>query len=119
VRSVDGDAALVYVPGAGAVDPGVAERVRPRDTVLWDGTFWTDDELVRLGISERRAADMSHLPISGPEGSLERFRMVRTRRKAYIHINNTNPILRAGSPERRAVEAAGWEVACDGMEFEI
>jgi pyrroloquinoline quinone biosynthesis protein B len=62
---------------------------------------------------------MGHLPISGADGSLERFREVRTRRRAYVHINNTNPILRAGSPERRAVEAAGWEVAVDGMEFEI
>jgi pyrroloquinoline quinone biosynthesis protein B len=116
---VPGEAgSLVYVPGAGAADE-VLSRVGPDDALLWDGTFWTDDELARLGISERRAMDMGHLPISGPGGSLERLREVRARRRAYIHINNTNPILRTGSPERRAVESSGWEVAFDGMEFEI
>jgi pyrroloquinoline quinone biosynthesis protein B len=116
---VPGEAgSLVYVPGAGAADE-ILSRVGPDDALLWDGTFWTDDELARLGISERRAMDMGHLPISGPGGSLEHLRGVRARRRAYIHINNTNPILRAGSPERRAVESSGWEVAFDGMEFEI
>ncbi len=114
-----GAAALVYVPGAGAVDAGLLARIGPRDALLWDGTFWTDDELVRLGMSDRTAAEMSHLPISGPGGSLERFREVRAASKAYIHVNNTNPILREDSAERRAVEAAGWEVAFDGMDFEI
>jgi pyrroloquinoline quinone biosynthesis protein B len=119
VRSRGSSAALIYVPGAGAADAAILAGVGPEDVLLWDGTFWTNEELVRLGISERRATDMGHLPISGPGGSLERLRDVRARRKAYIHINNTNPILRAGSPERRAVEAGGWEVAFDGMEFEI
>jgi pyrroloquinoline quinone biosynthesis protein B len=119
IRSRGSPAGLVYVPGAGAADPITQARVGPEDVLLWDGTFWTNEELVRLGITDRRALDMGHLPISGPEGSLERFRPVPARRKVYIHINNTNPILRSDSPERRAVEAAGWEVAFDGMEFDI
>ncbi len=119
IRSRGSPAALVYVPGAAAADPTVLARVGPQDVLLWDGTFWTNEELVRLGISQRRALDMGHLPISGPGGSLERFRNVHARRKAYIHINNTNPILRSGSPERLAVEAGGWEVAFDEMEFDI
>jgi pyrroloquinoline quinone biosynthesis protein B len=112
-------AALVYVPGAGAVDAGILDRIGPEDALLWDGTFWTDDELVRLGISQRRAGAMGHLPISGAGGSLELFRDRPVARKVYIHINNTNPILREASPERVAAEAAGWEVAFDGMELEI
>jgi pyrroloquinoline quinone biosynthesis protein B len=119
IRARGSPAALIYVPGAAAADATVRARIGPQDVLLWDGTFWTNEELVRLGISDRRALDMGHLPISGPDGSLERFRTVNARRKAYIHINNTNPILRSDSPERRVIEGEGWEVAFDGMEFDI
>jgi pyrroloquinoline quinone biosynthesis protein B len=119
VRPRTGGAALVYVPGAGAADQAVLDRIASDDVLLWDGTFWTDDELKRLGISRRTAKEMGHLPISGPGGSLDRFRGVEAARKIYIHINNTNPILRSGSPERLQAEAAEWEVAFDGMELDI
>jgi pyrroloquinoline quinone biosynthesis protein B len=84
-------------------------------TVLFDGTFFREDELVRLGLSKAVAKDMAHLPIGGTGGSLERLASLRAR-KIYTHVNNTNPIL-APSEERRVVEAAGWEVAFDGMEI--
>ena len=87
--------------------------------VLFDGTFFREDELVRLGLSKAVAKDMAHVPIGGAEGSLKRLASLRAR-KIYTHVNNTNPILVAGpapSEERRAVEAAGWEVAFDGMEI--
>ncbi len=83
--------------------------------VLFDGTFYREDELVRLGLSKAVAKDMAHMPISGEGGSLARLAALRTR-KIYTHVNNTNPIL-ADSDERRAVEAAGWQVAFDGMEI--
>jgi pyrroloquinoline quinone biosynthesis protein B len=86
------------------------------DTVLFDGTFFREDELVRLGLSKAVAKDMAHLPISGAGGSLERLASLDAR-KIYTHVNNTNPILLPTSEERKAVEAASWEVAYDGMEI--
>jgi pyrroloquinoline quinone biosynthesis protein B len=86
--------------------------------LLFDGTFFRDDELVRLGASRALARDMAHLPIGGPEGSLARL-VGMPGRKIYTHVNNTNPILAPGSEERAEVERAGWEVAVDGMEVEV
>ena len=87
--------------------------------VFFDGTFWSDDELPALGLGSQRARDMAHLPIGGPEGSLAALAALQAGRRVYIHINNTNPILRDDSPERAAVEAGGWTVAHDGLEFEV
>jgi pyrroloquinoline quinone biosynthesis protein B len=86
------------------------------DVLLLDGTFWSSDELSRPGLSKARAQDMAHLPIGDPAGSLEATAALGARRRIYTHINNTNPILVESSPERRAVTAAGWEVATDGMD---
>lgn len=88
------------------------------DVVLFDGTFYREDELVRLGLSKLYARDMAHVPIDGDAGSLARLSSLRAR-KIYTHINNTNPILAPDSDERRAVEGAGWEIAHDGMEITI
>ncbi|MBX3190826.1 MAG: pyrroloquinoline quinone biosynthesis protein PqqB [Labilithrix sp.] len=84
------------------------------DAVLFDGTFFREDELVRLGLSKAVAKDMAHLPIES--GSLHA--KIDARRKIYTHVNNTNPIL-GPTDERRAVVAAGWEIAFDGMEIEV
>jgi pyrroloquinoline quinone biosynthesis protein B len=86
------------------------------DVVLFDGTFYREDELVSLGLSKSYARDMAHVPIDGDDGSLARLRSLRAR-KIYTHVNNTNPILAPGTAERRAVEEAGWEIAYDGMEI--
>jgi pyrroloquinoline quinone biosynthesis protein B len=94
------------------------ERLDGADALLFDGTFWSSDELVRLGLGTARAEDMAHLPIGGPQGSLALLAGVAARRKVFTHVNNTNPILAAGSPERLVVEAAGWEVAEDGLLIE-
>jgi pyrroloquinoline quinone biosynthesis protein B len=87
--------------------------------VLFDGTFYREDELVRLGLSKAVAKDMAHMPISGERGSLEAMAAIeslRGTRKIYTHVNNTNPIL-ADTEERRAVVGVGWEIAFDGMEI--
>jgi pyrroloquinoline quinone biosynthesis protein B len=87
--------------------------------VLFDGTFYREDELVRLGLSKAVAKDMAHMPISGGSGSLAAvgaLESMRNTRKIFTHVNNTNPIL-ADTEERRAVLAAGWEIAFDGMEI--
>jgi pyrroloquinoline quinone biosynthesis protein B len=109
---------LVVATAAGAAGDYVA-RMDGADACLFDGTFWTSDELPRLGLGTARAEDMAHLPIGGEQGSLTALRSLRAGRKVFTHINNTNPILVEGSPERRTVEAAGWEVATDGLEIAL
>jgi len=89
------------------------------DALFFDGTFWRDDELERLGISSRSARDMGHVPISGEGGSLEPLAALGLPLCAYLHLNNTNPVLDGSSAERRAVEAAGLRVADDGMTIEL
>jgi pyrroloquinoline quinone biosynthesis protein B len=89
------------------------------DCVFFDGTFWSSDELLGLGLSKARAEDMAHLPIGGEGGSLARLRQLTAAHKIYTHINNSNPILVEGSPEERAVREAGWQIAFDGMEVAL
>jgi pyrroloquinoline quinone biosynthesis protein B len=88
--------------------------------VLVDGTFWTDDEMLRLGLSRKRARDLGHLALSGPGGMLEYLdRLPGATRKVLIHVNNTNPILDEDSPERAELDRRGIEVAWDGMEIDL
>jgi pyrroloquinoline quinone biosynthesis protein B len=89
------------------------------DLVLIDGTFWSDDELIKTGRSKKTAREIGHLPLSGPDGLLEQFPQNAKGRAVLLHINNTNPILDEDSPEHRAVLDAGFEIAYDGMEFEL
>jgi pyrroloquinoline quinone biosynthesis protein B len=117
IRSAD--ARVVYIPGCAKMSEDILRRVAGADLLLFDGTTFTDDEMVRLGLSQKTAWRMGHMAISGEDGSLRAFAGVRVGRKVYTHINNTNPILIEGSPERLAVEAAGWEVAFDGMEIAL
>ena len=109
----------VHVPGCAAVTPALLDRIAGADLLLFDGTTFTDDEMPRLGLSPKTAARMGHVAMSGPEGSLARLAGAAVGAKVYVHINNTNPALVAGSPERAAVEAAGWHLAEDGMEFAV
>ncbi|XXX76142.1 pyrroloquinoline quinone biosynthesis protein PqqB [Sorangium sp. So ce134] len=109
-------AAIATAVGAAG---GYVPRLDGVDVCFFDGTFWSSDELVRLGLGKARAEDMAHLPIGGDGGSLRLLAGVAARRKIYTHINNTNPILVEGSPERRAVEEAGWEVAADGLVIDL
>ena len=89
------------------------------DIVFIDGTFWSDDELIHTGRSAKTAREIGHLPLSGPGGLLEQYPKIAKGRKVLIHINNTNPILDEDSAEHRAVLDAGFEIAYDGMEFEL
>ena len=108
-----------YVPGLGELDESVMERFEESDVVLVDGTFWTDDELPSLGIGVRTAKDMSHLPLSGPGGSLRQLAALDRPQVVFVHINNSNPILLEDSEQRRAVEAAGIEVGYDGWTVDL
>jgi len=113
------EAVLCYVPGLARLDGAVRDRLAACDLALVDGTFWRDDELAQLGISTRSARDMGHVPLSGPDGSLEVLAGLRRPRTILVHINNSNPILLEDSPEREAVGRAGIEVAHDGLEVAL
>ncbi|HVZ74560.1 MAG TPA: pyrroloquinoline quinone biosynthesis protein PqqB [Polyangia bacterium] len=119
IRDTRSGAKLAYLSGCAGPSPELERVVADADVVFFDGTFWTSDELIRLGLGTRRAEDMSHWPLSGPGGSLEFLRRLPARRRILIHVNNTNPILDDGSPERAALAEAGVEVAFDGMELSL
>ena len=108
-----------YAPSVSGLGEDWQRSVDESDLALLDGTFWKDDELIAAKRSRRTARDMGHLPLSGERGMLKRpFRLGKTRR-VIIHVNNTNPVLNEESPEHLAMREAGWEIAYDGMEFNL
>lgn len=109
-----------YAPGLGEVTPELHALMAGCALVLVDGTFWSADEMQAMGLSRKSAADMGHLPQSGPGGMLEHLqRLPASTRKLLIHINNTNPILVEDSPERALLDSLGIEVARDGMDLQF
>jgi len=113
---------LAYVPAVPQIDDALLEEFDSADVLLFDGTFWSDDELVRIQGSAHNvqtAKQMGHVPVSSSEGSLSRLAGVRRPRKIYVHINNTNPMLNQDGPEYRQVREAGWEIAEDGCQFDL
>jgi pyrroloquinoline quinone biosynthesis protein B len=112
----DATGSILYVPAIKRIDEALLNVANECACILFDGSFWSDDEMARRGVGTRTALAMGHVPIDGPEGSLAQLSHLRAR-KVYTHVNNTNPILDEDSPQRRAIEDAGWEVAEDGMEI--
>jgi len=110
---------LFYAPGLGASEPHLRPFLEEADCLMVDGTFWTDDEMVKLGISKKHARDIGHLPQSGPGGMIELLKPLKASRKVLIHINNTNPILDEDSKEHKELDACGIEVAYDGMDVTL
>ncbi|WP_406689783.1 pyrroloquinoline quinone biosynthesis protein PqqB [Saccharopolyspora sp. ID03-671] len=109
----------VYAPGVPRWDEHFAEQVADADCVFVDGTFWTDDEMARQGTGDRPGRSMGHMPISGPDGSARQLAALPARRKIYVHVNNTNPILDESSAERAELAAQGIEVGRAGLEVEL
>ena len=112
-------ASLAYFPGVARLTDAVARVLADADCVFFDGTFWAGDEMGALGIGGRPAEAMGHLPVGGPAGSLAALASLRAPRRVYIHVNNTNPMLREDGPEHAAVLAADWEVASDGLDLTL
>lgn len=106
-----------FIPGCAEVTPALAERLRGAPLLFFDGTLWTDDEMFKGGTGRKTGGRMGHMSLSGPDGSMAALQALNIRRKIFLHINNTNPILLDDSPERAEVEAAGFEVAFDGMQI--
>jgi pyrroloquinoline quinone biosynthesis protein B len=119
VRESPGGRACAFVPGCGDVTRSIRERLAEADILLFDGTFWSDDEPSMVGISTRTAREMDHLPIAGKGGSLDQVATLPCRYRIYTHINNTNPILLERSAERAAVERAGVTIGYDGLHIVI
>jgi pyrroloquinoline quinone biosynthesis protein B len=120
IRNTATGRSLFYAPGLGHIEDATWAAMQQADTVLVDGTFWTETEMMDLGLSKKLAADMGHLPQSGPGGMIEQLdRLPKTTAKWLIHINNTNPILREDSPERAHLTAHGIGVAFDGLEIAL
>jgi pyrroloquinoline quinone biosynthesis protein B len=116
---------LAYMPAVPQIDDALLKEFDSTDVLLFDGTFWSDDELIRVqsagssGEPAHTARQMGHIPVSSPEGSLSLLAGLRRPRKIYIHINNTNPVLNEAGREYRQVRASGWEIAEDGWQFDL
>ena len=110
---------LYYIPGCAKITPKLVARLEGAEALFFDGTTWTDDEMVRLGLSQKTAWRMGHVSMSGEDGSMALLAKPRIGKRVYIHINNTNPVLREDAKERAEVARAGWEVGFDGMEIAL
>jgi len=116
ILTSDSGRKMVYAPAVAGITQSLREWLEKADLLLFDGTFYSDDELTTVRGSGERAREMGHIPVGGEDGSLRELAGLRIPRKLYIHINNTNPMLNETSPEYRAVRAAGWELAEDGWQ---
>jgi pyrroloquinoline quinone biosynthesis protein B len=108
-----------YIPGCSEIEGRLKDMVSGADLLLFDGTTYTDNELVEAGISDKTAMRMGHVSVGGGSGTLAAFKDVPIKRRVFVHINNTNPILEHGSDAEKAVKAAGWEIGRDGQEIII
>lgn len=108
-----------YVPGCAEVDEPLAKRINGASLIFFDGTLYTDDEMLTQGLLNKTGKRMGHISISGPDGSIAAFEPLGVKRRIYVHINNSNPVLDENSKERKHVEAVGWEVGYDGMEIRL
>jgi len=119
LRVASADGAFFFVPSCAGLTPALAARLAGAELVLFDGTVYHDDEMIRTGAGSKPGRRMGHMSVAGPDGSLAAFADLAVTRKVYVHVNNTNPILLDDAPERADVTAAGWEVAHDGLEIAL
>jgi pyrroloquinoline quinone biosynthesis protein B len=108
-----------FIPGCARVTGELRRRLAGSPLVFFDGTLWRDDEMISMGVGDKTGRRMGHISMSGDEGAIAAFADLGIKRRIFIHINNSNPVLFEDSPERRAAEAAGWEIAHDGMEVRL
>lgn len=108
-----------YVPGCAEFTAELGQRLAGADLIFFDGTLWEDDEMIAQGVGTKTGRRMGHMSCSGAEGTIAAISSLGVKRKVFIHINNTNPLLIDGSPECMQAERAGWEVAYDGMELTL
>ena len=114
-----GSDVVFYIPGCALLNDDLRARLRGADLVFFDGTLWRDDEMVRAGLGAKTGRRMGHMSMSGPDGSIKAFEELEIDRKVFVHMNNTNPVLRPDSDEKATAEAAGWIIGQDGMEITL
>lgn len=112
-----GETRVYYIPGCAMLTEDLAARLAGADAVFFDGTLWRDDEMQRAGLGEKTGKRMGHMSMSGADGSIAAFAGLTIGQKIFVHMNNTNPVLRPGSSERAEAESAGWIIGQDGMEI--
>jgi pyrroloquinoline quinone biosynthesis protein B len=117
IREGESSDSAFYIPACAAMTDELAARLRGAVLVVFDGTLWHDDEMIVQGVGKKTGSRMGHISCSGEDGSMAVFEKLNVKRKIYIHINNTNPLLLPNSWERAEAEACGWEIAYDGMEI--
>jgi pyrroloquinoline quinone biosynthesis protein B len=106
-----------YIPGCAMLNDALRARLHGASTVFFDGTLWQDDEMVLAGLGTKTGKRMGHMSMSGADGSIAAFEGLDVARRVYVHMNNTNPVLRPDSDQRGIAEAAGWIIGQDGMEI--
>ena len=106
-----------YIPGCALLNDDLRRRLQGADWVFFDGTLWQDDEMVRMGVGQKTGKRMGHMSMSGPDGSIAAFADLKIGKRIFVHMNNTNPVLRPDSGEKAQAEAAGWIIGQDGMEI--
>lgn len=119
VTDAKADKSFFYIPGVAEIDPPLADKIRGADLIFLDGTLFTDDEMLTQGLLNKTGKRMGHISVSGPDGSIAALSKLNVKRRIYVHINNSNPILDENSEARKVVEASGWEVGFDGMEVRL
>lgn len=119
IRAREGGESLHVVAAAGRVTPALAARLDGADLVFFDGTLWTDDEMIRQGLHTKTGQRMGHISVSGQDGAMAALAPLDIGRRMFLHINNSNPILRPDSPERAGAEAEGWEIPHAGQEIAL
>jgi pyrroloquinoline quinone biosynthesis protein B len=110
---------FAYMPAVSQVDDGLLQALDSTDLLFFDGTFWQDDELIKIQDSGQTAGEMGHIPVSSERGSLHRLGALRRPRKIFIHINNTNPMLDESGAQFSEIQKAGWELAEDGWNIQL
>ena len=119
IRAEGSEARLFYLPGCADVPDSLKARFKPTDTVLFDGTTYTEHEMAEAGVGQKSASRMGHLVMSGPQGTIARLADVPLARRLFIHINNTNPVWLPDSEARREIDRQGWDLAFDGMALTL
>jgi pyrroloquinoline quinone biosynthesis protein B len=108
-----------HLAACARVTPELAQRITGAPLVFFDGTVWRDDELIAAGLGSKTGQAMGHIAMSGADGAIAALAPLNIARKLFLHINNSNPALLVDSPERKAAQQAGWEIASDGMEIAL
>jgi len=112
-----GEAKLSYLPGCGEIDEKLLHDLAKTQILFFDGTLFTDDEMIKNRTGEKTGRRMGHVSVSGADGTIEKLQSLPAKQRIFIHMNNTNPMLIDGSAQHKAVAAQGWQVGADGMEF--